>query len=428
VKDGKLLRLWGSQLDITEQKKAAIELTQKNQEYLDLNKTLEHSLAHIKHINRELQEAKESAEKSDRLKSAFLANMSHEIRTPMNGIIGFSQMLNQEDLTPEKRAYYIKIIVDSSQQLLSIVNDILDISMLETGQVKVICEKVNLHELLKDLYAIYKPQAEMNGLELKWTNKTNNADCTIKTDGNRLRQVLQNVLNNAIKFTTEGHIEYGYNCQKGAVKFFVKDTGVGIAPGKLENIFDRFYQEEMEMTRQYGGTGLGLSISKNLIELLGGQIWVESTKDMGSTFYFTIPFEKEENTATQTETSKQFTILVAEDEELNYLYIEEVLAAKDVRLLHARNGHEAVSLSNEHPEINLVLMDLKMPKLNGYKAAKKIKETNPDLPIVAQTAYAMSGDKEKTMDAGFDDYIAKPMNPDKLIEIVDKFFNSFHKE
>ncbi len=429
VKDGKLLRLWGSQLDITEQKKAAIELTQKNQEYLDLNKTLEQSLAHIKLINKELQEAKEVAEKSDRLKSAFLANMSHEIRTPMNGIIGFSQMLNQEDLTPEKRAYYIKIVVDSSQQLLSIVNDILDISMLETGQVKVMREKVKLNELLKDLFTIYQPQAKKNGLELEWKSKASTDDCTMITDGTRLRQILQNILNNAIKFTTNGHIEYGYTCQKGVVKFFVKDTGVGIAPGDMENIFDRFFQEEMEITRQYGGTGLGLSISKNLVELLGGQIWVESTKNMGSTFYFTLPLEqaeampREDNMASKTETSKQFTILVAEDEELNYLYIEEVLSSLDVHLLHARNGHEALSISKEHPEIDLVLMDLKMPKLNGHEAAKQIRELYPKLPIVAQTAYAMTGDKEKTMDAGFDDYISKPMNPDKLIEVVEKFYS-----
>ncbi|MFO7940374.1 MAG: ATP-binding protein, partial [Bacteroidales bacterium] len=360
-------------------------------------------------------------------KSAFLANMSHEIRTPMNGIIGFSEMLVAQGVSDEKRAFYAKIVIDSSKQLLTIVNDILDISMLDTGQVQVKDEPVFVNQLLKDLYNTYLPQAQEQALTLHYTTDLPDDQCQIQSDHTRLRQIIQNLLNNALKFTQKGSITFGYTQNNNQLIFYVTDTGIGISAEKKENIFDRFYQEELDITRQYGGTGLGLAISKDLVHLLGGSIWVESTKNEGTTFYFSLPYQTSDQPDTpkennkQKDTKAQLTILVAEDEELNYLYIEEVLTEHGAHLLHARNGIESVELCKRHPEIDLVLMDLKMPKMNGYEAAKEIKALYPDLPIVAQTAYAMSGDREKTLEAGFDDYIAKPMKPDSLKTLIENY-------
>ncbi len=419
--------------DITNRKMAEFELKEKNEEISQQNDQLTESLERIYNINTELEEAKEKAEESDRLKSAFLANMSHEVRTPMNGIIGFSGLLLKPGIKEEKRNYFANIVIDSSKQLLRIVDDILDISRIETGQVKIINEKVVVNDLLMDLFAFYKLRIENQRVSIFPYKTLNDEESTIFTDKTKLYQVFNNLLNNAFKFTDEGFVKFGYELVKDKLQFYVKDTGIGIAPELHDKIFDRFRQAEIGLNRKFGGTGLGLAISKNFVQLLGGKIWIESEEGKGSTFYFTIPYkpvhkiQKKKNNITKAEgevtEENKAMILIAEDEETNYLFLEELLEETGARILHARNGQEAIDLCKDQPEIQLVLMDIKMPLMDGYTATKIIKKFKPDLPVIAQTAYAMADDKTFAIAEGCDDYISKPIEKVELIALVYKYVN-----
>ncbi len=377
----------------------------------------------------ELVIAKEKAEESDKLKSAFLANMSHEIRTPMNAIIGFSEILLKPALTEEKRNKYTIIVINSCKKLMSIVNDILDISIIDSGQVEIKKEDVIINKVIFELFTLYDNLAKTNNIDLYFHNTLDNKSSTIFTDKLKLNQILNNLLNNAFKFTSKGQIDFGYELKDGYFEFFVRDSGIGI-PKHLQNvIFERFRQAELELTRQYGGTGLGLSISQKLVELLGGKLWVESEPDKGSTFYFTIPYDRLEKDIKQKPkkrikkkntilSNRPFTILVAEDEENNFLYIEEVLSESGINPLHATNGLEAVDLCKRNMDIGLVLMDIKMPKMNGIEATKEIKKIRPDLRIIALTAFAMDSEKRYVLSEGCDDYISKPVSPELLHKII----------
>ena len=416
--------------DITERKKAELELKEKNEEILRQNDELTESLEHIHDINTELEEAKEKAEESDRLKSSFLANMSHEVRTPMNGIIGFSGMLLKPGISEEKRNYYANIIIDSSKQLLRIVDDILDISRIETGQVKIINEQVVVNNIISDLFAFYKPKTENQRISLFPHKALNDKDSTILSDYTKLHQVFKNLLNNAFKFTNEGSIKFGYELTGKYLKFYVHDTGIGISSELQDKIFERFRQGEFGLNRKYGGAGLGLAISKNLVELMGGKIWIESEVGKGATFYFTIPYnpvyKKEktlENKGKAGSKKSKSVILVAEDEEINYLFLEEILEELNVSILHARNGQEAVDICKEHPEVQLVFMDVKMPVMDGYTATKIIKKSRPGLPVIAQTAYAMADDRAHAFSEGCDDFISKPIEKPELIALTNKYLN-----
>lgn len=386
------------------------------------------NITNLKKTEQELLKAKEKAEESDRLKSAFLANMSHEIRTPMNGIIGFSEMFLKKGITDEKREFYANIVINSSKQLLSIVNDILDISRIESDKIEINIERVCINELIMELFAFHKAQALNQSITLFPYKGLKDDESFIQTDKTRLRQIITNLLSNAFKFTTSGSIRFGYVQEKNELKFFVKDTGIGIDPSMHEIIFDRFRQVETSLTRKYSGTGLGLSICKRLIELLGGKIWLESKLGEGSTFYFTLPYEsKSDEKASRSGFTPEeinencFTVLIVEDEETNYLYLEEILSDYEIKTMHAHNGKEAVDICRTNPNINLVLMDIKMPVLNGYEALKEIKSFNPELPVIAQTAYAMAEDKEKAMRSGFKGYLAKPIDKGIFMEYIDKF-------
>ncbi len=412
--------------DITQKKRAEEEIKAKNEEYLALNEELRESFEHISEINTELEEAKEKAEESDRLKSAFLANMSHEIRTPMNGIIGFSEMLMDQGLSDERKAHYAKIVIDSSQQLLTIVNDILDISLIETDDLKLKYEDVSVNQLIEDLYEFYK--IKKPNLLFTYSLTLPEEDSVIRTDITRLKQVLTNLLNNAFKFTNQGSIKFGYQLSDDKMQFFVEDSGIGITETHLSKIFERFRQEDLDLTREYGGTGLGLTISKQLVNLLGGDIWVESVKGKGSTFFFTLPYkvvkkkEKEKIIAKDNITFNQdLTILVAEDEDINFLYVEEILKRVELNIIRALNGQEAIDICKENDAINLILMDIKMPVMNGYDATRRIKEFKPDLPIIALTAYAMENDRKKAMDAGCDEHVSKPIDLNILLPIIEKY-------
>jgi signal transduction histidine kinase len=378
------------------------------------------------YVEQDLIQAKEKAEESDRLKSAFLANMSHEIRTPMNGVIGFSEMFMNPDLSEERRQYYAKIVIDSGKQLLTLVNDILDISLIEAGKVAFKQEEVNINDLIMNLYAIYNSQAKNKNIGLHTYKDLEDRNSIIVTDKNRLRQILSNLLKNAFKFTSEGHIKYGYVITDSHLQFFVEDTGIGIESEQIEHIFEEFRQENFETAHQYGGTGLGLSISKKLVELLGGKIWVKSQKNKGSVFYFSIPCHPVNGhigvsiSSQQQELDKAFTILVAEDDEINYLYIVEIMSGRNIELIQAHDGKKTIETCKNNPHIDMVLMDIKMPVMNGYEATREIKKFRPDLPIIAQTAYAMTEDRKKALDAGCDEYLSKPINAQALETIIEQ--------
>jgi len=399
-------------VNITKRKVYEKKLEEKNNEY--------------KQINEKLLEAKEKAEESERLKSAFLQNMSHEIRTPLNAISGFSGMLNKPGLSEEKRKSFVSIVQNSSQQLISIITDILTISSLETKQEKANINKVCINNIIVDLLSIFKQQAQNQNISLYAKQQLNEKQSEIYTDRTKITQILTNLLTNALKFTHEGFIEFGYNLNDSELEFYVKDSGIGIKPEFHEKIFERFRQADKSINKLYGGTGLGLAISKAFVELLGGKIWVQSELEKGSTFYFTIPYKPVNEiykTITPTKQNENFkTILVAEDEEYNFLFIEELLIDLDLKLIHSKDGKETIEIYKSNANIDLILMDIKMPIMTGYEAAKIIKELKPDLPIVAQSAYALEHDRVK-YEGIFDDYLTKPINENDLKQIVMKYID-----
>ncbi len=377
---------------------------------------------------RELVAAKEQAEENDKLKTAFLQNMSHEIRTPMNAIIGFSSMLEKPDLLLEKRLNFTKIIQSSSQQLLSIVNDILTISSIETKQEKLTLEEVCINNILLELLAIFNIQSQNQNVSLYAKQQLSDKESTINTDRTKITQILTNLISNALKFTHEGKIEFGYFLieeeNEKYLKFYVKDSGIGIEKTLHKKIFYRFRQADITVNKRYGGTGLGLSISKGFIDLLNGKIWVESEPNKGSSFFFTIPYypvnEKIIENSQDSDFCKKNSILIAEDEEYNYLYIEELLIETGYTLLHAKNGKEAIEFIEQDSSICLVLMDIKMPIMDGYTSTKLIKEKNLAIPIIAQSAYALEHEIKKYKGI-FNDYITKPIQKDLLIKKISQY-------
>jgi signal transduction histidine kinase/CheY-like chemotaxis protein len=381
-----------------------------------------------KQYETDLKIAKEKAEENDRLKSAFLQNMSHEIRTPLNGILGFSGLLDNQELTHEERKYYIEVIGQSSNQLLSIVDDILSISKLETGQMEVSNEEVNVNSLLQELFIKYNTKTHEQNINLSFYKDLIDKQSIIYCDNYKLRQILENLLSNALKFTQVGHIIFGYVRNNGFLIFYVEDSGIGIKPDHHTKIFERFQQLDFDATRVYGGTGLGLTIAKGNTELLGGKIWLESDIDQGSKFFFSIPYKPVNKDDELKDTLKPIvaninkqTILVAEDEDINFLFIAESLKDFGYNIEHANDGLEAVEYCKKNNNIALILMDIKMPNMDGYMAFDHIRKLYPELPIVAQTAYAMPFDKKKILKMGFTDYLSKPIKPDDLMKTLLKY-------
>ena len=380
----------------------------------------------------ELKNALTKAQESDRLKSAFLANMSHEIRTPMNGIIGFSELFVQPNLTDVDRSKYANIVINSSKQLLSIVNDILDISKIEAGVVKLNYESVNINKLLDGLLSFFQPRADKHKLKLVCEKGLENFKSVIETDRTKLNQVLTNLLSNAFKFTDHGSVEFGYEMVEKNLRFFVKDTGVGIEKELQNRIFDRFIQANMDLDKTIKGTGLGLSISKKFIELFGGDIWISSNNE-GTTIFFTVPYVKSQNNLISTVSlennkmsqipDREIVVLVAEDEEYNMMYINELFSKSNFKIIEANNGKQAVEMVLEFAEIDLVLMDIKMPIMNGNEAMKEIRKTHQDLPIIALSAFAMESDKVKAINNGFSAYVTKPIDKSLLFSVINKFLS-----
>jgi len=385
--------------------------------------------------NEKLKLAKEKAEDANRLKSAFLANVSHELRTPMNGVVGFSKILiDSPDLDIETRLKYLNIVNRSGYSLLNLINDIIDLSKIEANQLRINYSNCKLNELMDELFNFYiseKTALEKNNIQLFVSKELENQDFFIYSDSNRIRQVFYNLINNALKFTKEGTIEFGYKIQQQEIIFFVKDTGIGLTKFEQEIIFERFRQTDDASTRKYGGSGLGLSISKGIVENLKGKIWVESERNIGSTFFFSIPFisvkNGKEDGVKLKDKNKDFnwqtkTILIVEDVKVSFDLLTKFMAETKVNILHAADGDIAVKLCIENNSIDLVLMDIQLPTIDGLEATSIIKKSKPNLPIIAQTANAMADDRRTIIEAGCDDYIAKPINKSELLDKIDSQF------
>jgi len=390
-----------------------------------------------KEYESKLRLAKEKAEESDKLKSAFLANMSHEIRTPMNAILGFSELLKNELITQEERDEYIKIIRAKGKELLEIINDIIDISKIEAGDVRIVLEYFSLKDFILEIYEQFSGEKnimEKEHIELR-LKITRNKEPMITTDKSRLKQVFNNLIHNAFKFTNEGYVEIGYEFPSDSqIRFFIKDTGIGIPEDKQQIIFDRFRQVDESISSQYGGTGLGLAISKNLVTMLKGKISVISKPGHGSTFFIEMPITEIKITeskkkAVYPRTENTFRIpvltdrliLVAEDDSSNYLFIESFLKQTKARILWARDGIQAVDLFRNNKNIEMVIMDIRMPGMNGIEATREIRRHDHKVPIIALTAYAFTNDREKSLEAGCNDYLSKPVRLETLIETLNKY-------
>jgi len=381
-----------------------------------------------KQREKELIIAKERAEESDRLKSAFLANMSHEIRTPMNGILGFTDLLKNPNLTGEKQQNYIRIIKKSGTRMLNIINDIVSISKIESGLMEVNISESNINEQIEFVYTFFKPEIEDKGIQFLFKNPLPFSKAIIKTDREKLFAILTNLVKNAIKYSEKGSIELGYDKKDKYIEFYVKDSGIGIDSTRQKAIFERFIQEDISDKHAYQGAGLGLSISKAYVEMLGGKLWVESEKGLGSTFYFTIPYTTElKETVTHTNDNvngemevqvRNLKILIVDDDKISDLLLSIMLTEISREILHAKSGLEAIELCRNNPDTDLIFMDIKMPGMDGYEATRQIRQFNKDVIVIAQTAYGLACDKEKAIEAGCNEHLLKPIIKNKLMSLI----------
>ncbi len=389
----------------------------------------------IKIKNEELIKSKEKAEDSDYLKTVFLQNMSHEIRTPLNVILGYLDLLRDKSIDEEKKTQYIEIINQGGKRLSDTINNIIEISKIESNQLDLHITDIDIEEMMIYHLTFFMNQAEKKGISIKLADYVKGEGAKIRTDKSFIEGILTNLIDNAIKFTKAGFVEFGNYIKGDDIIFYVKDTGIGIPSYKHHSVFESFIQADNEMISQYEGSGLGLSITKAYIEALNGKIWLESETLKGSIFYFSIPYIKSEilpqtksiieEISPNANIQESITILVAEDDELSYEYISRIIGGNDIKLLHALTGEEAVELVKKNSDIKLVLMDIKMPGIDGIEATKQIREFNKELPIIAQTAYAFSGDKAKVIEAGCNDYIAKPINRKDLKNIIQKHLKNY---
>ncbi len=398
-KSGQLIKIIGTDYDVTDRVEKEIELFQ----------------------------AKEKAEENDRLKSAFLANMRHEIRNPLNVIMGFSRQMIAPDTKEDDRAEFSSIVINSSQQLLSIIDDITAISLLETKQEHVNKSDVNINDLLSELEKQFTSQAKTRDIKLSLSNSLPNEQSFIATDKSKLTRIITNLLTNALKFTHSGYVKFGYEIKDGELLFFVEDTGIGVAPDHHEQIFGSFQQADGSVNRKYGGTGLGLSISKGLVEILGGKIWFHSQLNKGSKFYVSLPFDQIKSISNISSITgsvgQSNTILIAEDQAINFHYLKVLLNRNfKCEILHALNGEEAVDLFKKNPAITFVLMDINMPVMDGFDAAALIKEIKPDMPIIAQTGYDLESHLKYSPEI-FNDYISKPIDEDTFLSKIEVYIS-----
>lgn len=380
-----------------------------------------------------LREAKLKAEESDRLKSIFLSNMSHDMRTPMNAIMGFAELLQDSGLGRGEKERYLDAILKSGDSLLHLVNDIVDISKIEAGELQLNYAECKVNSLLDEMELAFRQELDRRNkshVMLYVQKGIPDEDFSIYCDSLRVKQIVSNLLSNAVKFTDDGFIEIGYRIEGGKLLFYVRDSGIGIAMEDQKLVFERFGRVKETADRNLGGTGLGLAITKNLVEIMGGKIWLDSFPDEGSTFWFTLPLRKpQESQDPQLALSQKPNrpdlsdshILIVEDVDTNYFYLSSLLEKLNARVVRAVNGQRAVDICKSDPSINLVLMDIELPVLNGYEATREIKKIRPGLPVIAQTAYVLPGEKERCMEAGCDEYLAKPIRKNELIETIQRY-------
>ena len=403
-----------------------LKLEELNDELLAHRNNLEKQVAER---TAELQSAKLKAEESDRLKSSFLANMSHEVRTPMNAIIGFSTMLDRQGLSNKKKSEFIKMIHNSGNTLVKLINDILDISKIDADQLDLYKENFGIHGVMNEVKSYYILKNDKN-IQLVYANEKDKEHPILHTDPDRFKQVITNLVSNAIKYTDSGHVKFGYKNVGDEIEIFVEDTGVGISDTDQKHIFDYFYKIEKNKNKFYRGTGIGLSISKKLVNLMGSEIHLESKPDVGTKFFFTMSIVKEiakppklkvTKSAGKSQELKNINIVVAEDEDTNYQLVHEILSNLGANLYWAKDGQEVVTLTRDMCDKKmkfLVLMDIKMPVKSGIEAMTEINSFDCEVPVMALTAYAQEGDEKKMIKDGFDDYISKPINADLLVDKI----------
>jgi signal transduction histidine kinase/CheY-like chemotaxis protein len=395
----------------------------------------------ISKTQKELEQAKVRAEESNELKSAFLSNISHEIRTPINSILGFSNALSDTNNRIDQQQEFISYISDNSKKLLKLINNLIDISKIDSNQLSIDTDYFNIDHVLKDLQTRYLNQSK--ALNLDFTTNTIDDGEFIKTDKNKFIKIYENLIENSLKFTEHGRIEIGYFKNKNDdCIFYIRDTGVGIPNEKQESIFDIFRQAETWNSRKYEGSGLGLSLSKRLIDLLNGELWFESKENSGTNFYFRLdgsgkdslaflndeiqdPNNEKHNVITSCDDTvgyAQKNVLIAEDVKSNFNYLNAIIEFTDAKVIWAKTGQEAIDICiRNNPKIDLVLMDIRMPEINGLDATKKIKEFNTNIPVIVQTAFAMNSERRDSIDAGADDFITKPIDPQTLMKILQDY-------
>jgi signal transduction histidine kinase/ActR/RegA family two-component response regulator len=400
-------------------------LKKQNIEYASLNQEYEIQ-------NNILKISKEKAEQSDRLKTAFLANMSHEIRTPMNGILGFSELLKKPNLTGEEQQQYVENIKKSGVRMLNILNDIIDISKIKSGLMEVDIEEFDVNEKMDCIYNLFKPEAESKNLDFSVKKGMSSDEVIIHTDRSKVSSILSNLVKNAIKYCDKGSVKVGYEIKDNYLEFYVKDTGIGIPIERQKAIFKRFIQADIQDRDARQGAGLGLSIAKAYVKLLGGKIWVESQPEKGATFYFTLPLvanqEEKKVAINEIATNKEvirvenLKILIAEDDKISELFISKAIKMFGKEIITVQNGKDAVEFYRDNQDIDLILMDIGMPIMDGYEATRQIREFDKQVIIIAQTAYGLANDREKAIQSGCNDYISKPINKDELYRLINKYF------
>jgi len=397
---GEITHLLGVKEDITEKKKMVAELIR----------------------------AKDKAEESDRLKTAFLQNMSHEIRTPLNGILGFADLLTGDTTDIYEMKTYASYIKSSGNRLLTLINNILNLSRIEAGSIRIQAKPFVLNRLIVEVWQMFRIQSKKKNIQFRYHLPVSDEESIIISDEDKISQVVTNLLGNAFKFTSTGNIDLGYKISGSEIVFQVTDTGRGIPMEHQVRIFERFYQADISMSRDFEGAGLGLPISKGLVELLGGKMWLESDVGKGTSFYFSLPYNPSGKLTGQTKEvlsarskKNNAVILIVEDDEASFIYLKTVLDLGKIKWLHAFNGLQAIEMCRKNPKIGLVLMDIKLPGINGLEATRKIKAFRLDLPVIAQTAHAFASDKMAAIEAGCDDFISKPIPKNDLLKIVTKY-------
>lgn len=400
-------------------------------EALDKDSELLHTLVIVEDITarkksvQEITKAKLKAEESDRLKTAFLSNLSHEVRTPMNAILGFSELLDDVNQEDETIKFYTETIKNNSVQLLSIISDIIEISKIETEPINIFNSEFNLSATKLVIEQLFSSPASIKGIHLTVTGFE--PEITVYSDEQKINKILFNLIDNAIKFTENGVIHINCILLPGRIEIHVKDTGIGINEEVKDKIFERFRQADEGYSRKHGGTGLGLSIAKAYAEALGGTIWYESNSN-GTDFAFNLPVKwfftngsKVTRLSNLTPDYSAYTILIAEDDSTNFAFISRLLLPTGVKIIYASDGQDAIDQLNNAQHVDLILMDIKMPIMNGFEATEVIRKTNKEVPVIATTAYAMNGDKENCLKAGCNDYISKPIRRNELFNVMNVY-------